>query len=204
MAFVDGENFTIRAQQVAVNKGLTFVEGEYYHRDVFVWFPNVPGRAALFPQPPLKLQPSAIRSHYYASSTGDEPKLASIREALWKLGFHPEVFKRDSGTKRSKGVDIALAKDFLCNAFNDNYDVAVLFAGDGDYVPMVEEVKRMGKVVYVAAFYESGLSPTLRLASDECFGIDKFFFDQWRKAEGITESGACADPGAAPVPVDLG
>src|SRR5262249_52320161 len=131
--------------------------------------PEGAGRANLFPEPPLKLQPTATRSHYYASSQGDEPKLAGIREALWKLGFHPEVFKRDSSTNRSKGVDIALAKDFLCNAFFDNYDVAVLFAVDGDYVPMVNEVKRMGKVVYVASFYESGLNPSLRLASDECF-----------------------------------
>ena len=33
--------------------------------------------------------------------------------------------------------------------FEDHYDVAVLIAGDGDYVPLVEEVKSLGKVVYV-------------------------------------------------------
>jgi uncharacterized LabA/DUF88 family protein len=91
------------------------------------------------------------------------------------------VFKRDAQTKRSKGVDIALAKDFLCNAFFNNYDVAVLYAGDGDYVPIVNEVKRMGKVVYVAFFYEAGLSPALRLASDEYFPLDEFFCKQWRQ-----------------------
>lgn len=184
MAFVDGENFTIRGQQVAGRMGVTLIEGEYYQRDVFVWFPNVTGRANLFAETPLNLQPNSIRSHYYTSSPGDEPKLAGIREALWRLGFHPEVFKRDSGTKRSKGVDIALAKDFLCNAFYDNYDVAVLFAGDGDYLPIVNEVKRMGKVVYVVAFHGSGLSPSLRLASDECVEVDDFFCKQWRKDGG--------------------
>jgi hypothetical protein len=56
-----------------------------------------------------------------------------------------------------------------------------LLAGDGDYVQMVHEVKRMGKVAYVAFFYGSGLSPALRLASDECFRLDEFFCKQWRQ-----------------------
>jgi uncharacterized LabA/DUF88 family protein len=190
--FVDGENFTIRGQQLAGNKGIALSEGEYYQQDVYIWFPKVRGRTNLFPEPPLKLQPTAVRSYYYASVQGDDVKLVGVREALWRLGFQPEVFKRDGNTKRSKGVDIALAKDFLCNAFYNNYDVAVLFAGDGDYVPMVNEVKRMGKVVYVASFYESGLNPALRLAADEYFPLDEFFCEQWRE---VTE-GAAKETGA--------
>ena len=44
---------------------------------------------------------------------------------------------------RAKGVDIALTKDLLSHAFLDNYDAVVLVAGDGDYVPVVEELKRL-------------------------------------------------------------
>jgi hypothetical protein len=63
---------------------------------------------------------------------------------------------------------------------------------------MVNEVKRMGKVVYVASFYESGLNPSLRMASDECFGIDTFFCDQWRKAGSDSGKAAgVAEPSAA-------
>ena len=40
---------------------------------------------------------------------------------------------------KAKGVDIALTTDMLSNAFLGNYDVAVLVAGDGDYVPLVEQ-----------------------------------------------------------------
>lgn len=76
-------------------------------------------------------------------------------------------------------MDIALTTDFLWNAFQDNYDVAVLFAGDGDYVPMANAVKRLGKVVYLAFFYTSGLASALRLTSDECFQLDAFFCNQW-------------------------
>lgn len=179
MLFVDGENLTIRAQGLAEQKALTLTAGEYYEKDVFVWFPGIPARTRLFPEPPLKLQPTAIRSYFYTSVTGDERRITGVREALWQLGFQPEVFKKASKTRNTKAVDITLAKDFLCNAFFNNYDVAVLFAGDGDYVPIVNEVKRMGKVVYVAFFYESGLSPALRLAADECFRLDEFFHECW-------------------------
>jgi uncharacterized LabA/DUF88 family protein len=43
----------------------------------------------------------------------------------------PHVFRRESKERKSKGVDITLTKDLLVNAFQDNYDVAVLIAGDG-------------------------------------------------------------------------
>lgn len=179
MSFVDGENLTIRGQELATTKGIHLIPGEHYEKDVFVWFPGVTGRAYLFPEPPLKLQQTAIRAYYYTSVVGDDMKMTTIREALWKLGFQPEIFKRDAQTRRSKGVDIALTTDFLWNAFQDNYDVAVLFAGDGDYVPMVNAVKRLGKVVYLAFFYDSGLAPALRLTSDESFPLDTFFCDKW-------------------------
>lgn len=181
MLFVDGENFTIRAQQFAANEPLVLTAGKHYEKDVFVWLPGLNGRTNPFVEPPLKLQATGVRAFYCTSVSGDELRMAGIREALWGLGFQPEVFKRDPHAKRSKGVDIALAKDFLCNAFFNNYDVAVLVAGDGDYVPMVNEVKRMGKVVYVAFLYDHGLSPALRLASDECFRLNEFFSKQWQQ-----------------------
>jgi uncharacterized LabA/DUF88 family protein len=59
--------------------------------------------------------------------------------------------------------------------------VALLIAGDGDYVPLVLELKRLGKVVYVGFFAASGLNPELRLASDGFFELEPFFFDQWKR-----------------------
>ncbi len=64
---------------------------------------------------------------------GDQSAIDSVKESLWNLCFQPEVFKKAKQQEKSKGVDIALAKDFLGNAFRHNYDVAFLFAGDGDY-----------------------------------------------------------------------
>jgi uncharacterized LabA/DUF88 family protein len=43
--------------------------------------------------------------------------------------------------------------------------VAAIFAGDGDYVPVVEAVKRLGKHVVVGFFGDSGMSDELRIAA---------------------------------------
>ena len=60
----------------------------------------------------------------------------------------------------------------------DNYDVAVLLAGDG---ALILELKRLGKVVYVAFFLASGLSPELRLAADGFFELEPFSLYQWKR-----------------------
>jgi uncharacterized LabA/DUF88 family protein len=183
MLFIDGENLTIRAQEWAKVKGFPLIEGGYYLPNVFVWIPGAKANTALTNtgNPPLEIQPYAIRSYYYTSVVGDEPKRSAVRRALWELGFHPEVFKKTKQDQKAKGVDIALAKDFLSNAYNDNYDVAVLVAGDGDYIPLVEEVKRLGKVVYVAFFCDKGfgLNEDLELSSDRSFEFGSLFQEKW-------------------------
>jgi uncharacterized LabA/DUF88 family protein len=185
MMFVDGENLTMRAQRLAQDKDILLQEGPYYMRDVLVWLPEIEAtRRLLYSEDgPEELQPLGVRAYYYTSTTGDEDKSRSIREALWSIGFQPEVFKKPRNRDRTKGVDIALATDLLGNAYRDNYDAAVLVAGDGDYVPLVEEVKRLGKVVHVAFFGEKGrgLSPELRLASDRFWELEYAFAASWEQ-----------------------
>jgi len=179
MMFVDGENLTIRAKALAAKGEVELWEGRFYLPDIFVW---IPGLAATAPVPGIKLnvQAEATRSYYYTSLRGDSPKLDSAREALWGIGFQPEVFKKDR--EKTKGVDITLTKDVLSHAFLDNYDIAVLVAGDGDYVPLVDEVKRLGKQVCVAFFRpEFGLNSDLKLASDSFADIQKEFVLRWQK-----------------------
>jgi uncharacterized LabA/DUF88 family protein len=180
MLFVDGENLVMRAQEFAEEHGLGLDEGRYYNRDVFVWFPHNPGTHHWpYSSNTLPLESSAVRSYYYTSVTGDDKRLEQVREQLWSLDFQPEVFKRTIKGVKAKGVDIALTKDMLTHAFFNHYDAAVLMAGDGDYVPLVDEVKRLGKIVCVAAFSSSGLSPALRLSSDEFVDLEAPFKQQW-------------------------
>jgi len=183
MMFVDGENLTIRAQKFAKREGFAFDKSTHHLQDVFVWMPGVDARAALTNADHVKLrvEPHAVRSFYYTSAVGDEQQLQKVRRLLWDLGFQPKVFKKNKLDDKAKGVDIALATDFLNNAHIDNYDVAVLVAGDGDYLPLLEEVKRLGKVIYLAFFSGPGLglNAELELASDRFFEIDEFFRERW-------------------------
>jgi uncharacterized LabA/DUF88 family protein len=176
MLFVDGENLTIRLQELAAAMPARLNHGSHYLADVYVWPPNHPPRRA-FAQLEEFLQPSAIRAYYFTSAVGDTATLENIREALWTIGFQPEVFKRDSKSGKSKGVDIALTTTMLSHAALGNYDVAVLVAGDGDYLPLVNEVKRLGRSVCVAFFRQpgGGLSPALRLAADQFLNLAEIF-----------------------------
>ena len=193
MVFVDGENLAIRFKEIADKKGLTLPVGPYYEPDVFVWMPGYQGTNIVV-KPPGRggKQMSAMRATYYTSVRGDDSKLSSVKVQLWQLGFHPEVFKRPDAQRKAKGVDIALTKDVLSHAYLGNYDVAVLYAGDGDYVPLVQEVKRLGKVVCVAFFDspDSGLSQELKLSADIFSDIRPAFVDKWedhlRKSQGET------------------
>jgi hypothetical protein len=187
MMFVDGENLVIRAQQVARDKGVSLPKGPLYSPDVFVWLPDWVATRAFVPatEYTVPLQPHAVRAHYYTSLAGAEEKIRRIREALFELGFTPKVFKR-SKTRGSKAVDITLATDMLAHGYRDNYDVAFLLGGDGDYVPLVEEVKRLGKVVYCSFFRGSGLSKDLQLASDTFFYLDELFLGRWKQELGTS------------------
>jgi uncharacterized LabA/DUF88 family protein len=127
---------------------------------------------------------NALRAHYYTSVGGDIQAQEKVREALWQIGFAPAVFKKDTQSKKSKGVDIALARDMLAHAFRDNYDAAVLVAGDGDYLPLLEEVRRLGKLIHIVFFRSSGLNDSLRLEADIFHDLAALFLDRWRSYQG--------------------
>ena len=56
-----------------------------------------------------------------------------------------------SGNKET-GVDVALALECLEGAMNGMYDVVALVAGDGDFVPLVVKLKRLGVRVLLAGW----------------------------------------------------
>lgn len=181
MMFVDGENFTIRGQELAKKANLDLFRCKYFERDVFIWIPGLPAYSHFSAEErSLQLQPQSIRSYYYTSVSGDVPLVDEVREALRAIDFNPSVFKKVNKQTKAKGVDIALTKDVLSHAFLDHYDVAVIVAGDGDYIPLVEEVKRLGKQVCVLFFDESdGLNKSMKLGSDAFVDVTQYFLDKW-------------------------
>lgn len=111
-----------------------------------------------------KRKGSVIRRYWFGSYTGDECNYDQLRRILHNQYFEPMLFKIRN--KKEKGVDIALAKEMLVNAFNQNYDLGLLIAGDADYVGLVNEVKRYGQIIF-GRFFENGLSGDLVLACDQ-------------------------------------
>lgn len=186
MTFIDGEDLCIRGQDWLNSQSVQLVEGRFYVKDAFLWtsFPSIYG----IPKELLGEIPSIgasagnqiIRSSYYTSVFGDETKVANVRKRIWDCGLQPTVFKKIRKESKAKGVDIALTKDMLTHPFMDNYDTGVLVAADGDYVPLVEEVKRLGKRV-ILQFLQSGLSDELRLACDTFVDVSQGFHNYWSR-----------------------
>ena len=164
MVFVDGENLAIRYKAEMGSRApcnhVTYVP------DVMVWSPFASRRSG--PE-------EYVRRYYYTSTTGDAEARSQIEIKLRESGIEaPRVFTRDK-SGRSKQVDITLTTEMLTHAHRDNFDIAVLVSGDGDYVPLVEAVKAEGKRVALWA-PSSGLSPKLKLAADHYWNISDLLF----------------------------
>lgn len=171
MLFVDGENLAIRARALTESLGMTLLSGPHYMKDVYIWFSGGQRGSSRehIDAGRLNLRPHSLRSYYYTSVQGDDARIRTVRQSLADLSFTPVVFKKPARQQKAKGVDIQLTIDLLTNAFRDNFQVAVLIAGDADYVPIVKEVQRLGKLVSLAFLREegvSGLSSELKLACD--------------------------------------
>jgi uncharacterized LabA/DUF88 family protein len=78
--------------------------------------------------------------------------------------------ERDDGLGgfQQKGVDTLLVLDMLQMAQQGAYDVALLLAGDADFVEVVDAVQRLGRQVFLVGPPETrSLSRALRDAADD-------------------------------------
>ena len=96
----------------------------------------------------------------------DDPILVEL-EALCKMSFPQYIEKR---------VDVSIAVDMVTMAHSGQYDVAYLLSADGDFVPAVEAVKKLGGKVFVASpanGYELGkvVDSFIRLRKDWFVGL---------------------------------
>lgn len=181
MAFIDGENLVLRYQAMLDEGKKPIGSGDkidvVHQPNVYVWHPLT-----------LKLNSEqVIRATYYTYATGNAKIINKYEDSSKKLVFRthysvqrprtlqPKVFWKPKRSAKAKGVDIQMTVDMLTNAYRDNMDVAYLVSGDGDFIPLIEEVMRMGKQVYVAAF-TNGLNPKLKTVADEFMALDPIYF----------------------------
>ncbi|WP_176256766.1 NYN domain-containing protein [Derxia lacustris] len=165
MIFVDGENLAIRFKNLIESNKISQSDHVINEPNIYVW-----SRIQFWHH---HANCSFIRSHYYTCARADDSRIDQISDELRNLGItDPRVFKKKSNG-RSKRVDITLATEMLSHAHNGNYEIAVLVAGDDDYVPLVREIKRMGKQVALW-FLEDGLSKDLRRECDLFFNLSDY------------------------------
>ena len=68
------------------------------------------------------------------------------------------------GGFQERGVDILMAADMLYYAARKVYDTAIVVTEDGDFFPLLENVKGLGAHVEIAAFLDSPSRDLLRAA----------------------------------------
>jgi uncharacterized LabA/DUF88 family protein len=123
-----------------------------------------------------------IRPCYYCSipeipSQGTLDFIRSLKFLGFKVVQKTLKKRYDENGKEyfvEKGIDVALVIDMLSMAYKNAYDVAVLVAGDGDYVGVAEEVRSLGKRVEIAFFENNPNSSTSMIASDLRMTTDQF------------------------------
>jgi uncharacterized LabA/DUF88 family protein len=107
---------------------------------------------------------------YVCATSGGEEEVHEGKVWLRNNNFEPLVIKeakhdrskRENDRKnhklidKPKGCDIALATRMVADAAADRYDYCFLFTSDADFLPAVEAVQGMGKVVWVFG-YKTGL-----------------------------------------------
>lgn len=163
MVFVDGENLAIRYGNLLKSKGMTAPIHVSYEAGVYVWSTGLNN---------ICYWGGVVRRHYYTAVQGDTDKVTEVTEKLKAAGIEvPNVFKKTKN-KGSKRVDISLATDMLTHAARRNFEIAVLVAGDEDYVPLVEAVKSEGRRIYLW-FVSDGLSASLKRAADHFRDLDE-------------------------------
>jgi len=125
-----------------------------------------------------------IRIYYYNATVGrrEEPERYRDQQAFFasvsaipycELRLGRLVYTNwPSAPPYEKGVDIQLTTDLLTHSFKNNYDVAILVAGDSDYVGALQAVKDNGKHVEVALFGKERTSRPLREVADKVVTID--------------------------------
>lgn len=115
-----------------------------------------------------KIQGELIRTYYYDAVVDETEKekrqeqnsffsmLRHVPFCTVRLG---RLIKTSEGY-RQKGVDILMAIDMLSKAYENHYEIAILLAGDADFVNLVEAVKDAGKRIY-GAYLEGHVSNDL-------------------------------------------
>lgn len=179
--YIDGANFVY---------GLKSLNEKYsdYHFDFENFFKKIMGKNDLidvfYYNASLK---QAVNPRRFKEQQKLLARLRKITKCKVVLCKRQKRFDRDNEEYYIiKGDDINLTLDMLNDAWENKYDKAILFSGDGDFAPLLKYVKNKNKKVEVISFRESS-SYTLLDESNRYWFItkkiaNKFFWREGKKA----------------------
>lgn len=195
MRFVDGENLALQGAKILQRQfGPECFKNspEYFEPGSFLWFPSIgcSGLTNHHLSPHWRVSregcwnnqaSEAIRAYYYTVISGTDEKFSSVEDRIWNLGFAPKVFRKSKSVQKTTCVDFSISAEMLAAAYKDQFDVVEIWTGDADYIPLIEEVKRCGKVVVCCFFNEDhGLSSYLKKSCDRYCDISALFSQRWK------------------------
>lgn len=177
IAFVDGENLTLRYQEM-VAAGRVPSPDVNYIKDSFVWVPAITSWTEF----------DLMRVLYYTSVVGDDTRVSQVSAQIGATVFRsvaggtmgkaqiiPRVHKKPANSRKSKVIDVDVTIDVMRAALTMPIGGIFLLSGDGDYLQLVREVTRSSKQIYVGAF-SSGLSERLKTSVEAFIDLDPMFF----------------------------
>ena len=177
IAFIDGENLTIRYEAM-VRDGFKPKADVIHIQGSFVWAPRIT----------LWSQLDVIRVNYFTSVTGDDARVQEVEKQIGAVEFRcegatysgtskiiPRVHKKLANSRKTKVIDIDLTIDVMRAALTMPIDSIFLLSGDGDYIPLFREITRTNKQLYVGAF-SSGIDERIRNSAEQFIDLDSMFF----------------------------
>lgn len=163
---------------------MIFIDGSNMYHSLKAYFKRTDIDLGCFSQKILDKR-RLVRMYYYNAVVGkvEEPErykdqdkffksVAAIPYTELRLGRLVYTSAWPNSPPFEKGVDVQLATDMITHAFKNNYDVAILVAGDNDFVGAIQAVKDNGKHVEVALFGQERTSRQLRDVADRIIALD--------------------------------
>ena len=83
-----------------------------------------------------------------------------------------QLIKIEKERYRQKGVDVLMAIDMIDKANSNQYDVAIIVAGDLDHLEAIKTIRNKGKQVF-GVFYKKSIAQELLLNVDDHYELEK-------------------------------
>ena len=179
LILIDGENLLFRYEAMCRNGRVPRAE-VVHSPSKYVWCNHITKLNFIH----------VLRVSYYTTFVGEDKAIDKICYEISNIRYsfdsdsethgtgtlNPHVYKKSKQSTKTKSVDINLSIDALRHTYNRTVVNVDIISGDGDYLPLVNEIMRQGISVGIWAFSD-GCHPDLKHVPDDFTCLDNLFFE---------------------------